>query len=86
MLTKIHSLCLEIHAIKEGSKTNNIVKLPEFNDPDKDSHRKDYNGVEDALRGTDYEDNKYDSQTHPAEDTRSTISVMRTIPLIRYPL
>jgi hypothetical protein len=73
MLTKIRSLCLEIRAIKEGAKTtNNIAKLPESSDSDKDSHRKDYNDVEDALHYNDYEDNRYVLQTHPIEDTRST--------------
>jgi hypothetical protein len=69
MLTKIRSLCLEICAIKEESKTNHIVKLPESNDPSKNSHRRDYNDEEDALRDNDYEGNKYDSQTHPTADT-----------------
>jgi hypothetical protein len=58
--------------MKEESKTNNIVKLSEFNDPDKNNHHKDYNDERDALRGNDYEGNKYDSQTHPTADTRST--------------
>jgi hypothetical protein len=58
--------------MKEGSKPNHIVKLPESNDPNKNSHRRDYNDEKDALRDNDYESNKYDSQTHPAEDTRDT--------------
>jgi hypothetical protein len=67
MLTKIRSLCLEIHAIKEGSNNNNnISKLPEFTNQDKNSHCKDYNNVKDALHYTDYKGNKYGSQTHPS--------------------
>jgi hypothetical protein len=69
MLTKIRSLCLEIRAIRGGSKTNNIVKLPESNDPNKNSHCKGYNDVEDALHSNNYEGNKYTPQTHPTEDT-----------------
>jgi hypothetical protein len=69
MLTKICSFCLEIRAIKEGANDNNIVKLPESNDPNKNNHGKDYSDVEDALHCTDYKDNKYDSQIHPTEGT-----------------
>jgi hypothetical protein len=70
MLTKIRLLGLEIRAIKEGSKPNRIVKLPESNNPNKNSHRKDYNDERNALRDPDYESNKYGSQNHPTEDTR----------------
>jgi hypothetical protein len=64
MLTKIRSICLKIRAIRERSKPNNIVKLPEFNDPNKNSRRTDYNGVKDVLHDTDYEDNKHQQNGH----------------------
>jgi hypothetical protein len=73
MLTKIRSLCLEIRAMKEESKTiNNISKLPEFANHNKNSHRTDYSNVKGALHYNDYEDNKYAPQTRLTEDTPST--------------
>jgi hypothetical protein len=72
MLTKIHSLCLEIRAIKESKTINIISKLPEFTNHDKNSHRKDYNNVKDVLHYTDYKGNKYVPQNHLVEDTPST--------------
>jgi hypothetical protein len=59
--------------MKEGSTNDNIIsKLPEFTNQDKNSRRKDYNNVKDALHYTDYEDNKYGSQNRPPEGTPDT--------------
>jgi hypothetical protein len=73
MLLKICSLCLEIHAMKEGSKAiNTIAKLPESNNPYKNSRHKDYKNVKDASHCIHYVDNKYAPQIRPTEGTPDT--------------